>query len=535
MSLKLSDCTTPRRSALIQLPVTVDGSKAETLQAQIFEQIRQMILEGRLGSGGALPTTRELSHQIGVSRNTAVLAYDRLVAEGYAETRPYVGTFVARDIPDTTFLMETSAAPAGAGNPAGDDEAHEPCSRALRAHQLIDVERRRCLANFWVGRPDARSFPLKAWSRHIRNRLMGAAGALTSYGDAAGLPELRRAIAAHLGPARGIIVEPDQIIVVGGCQEGFNLVARLLAAPGSVAVVEAPCYQGAAYVFQSFGAALHPVPVDEEGLDTSKLPKTRGAIAYVTPSHQYPTGVTMSLQRRIELLAWASEHDAYIIEDDYDSDFRFVGAPLTALKGLDRNERVIYVGTFSKCMGPGLRLGYLVLPRRLVERARALKTLMNNGQGWLEQAAMADFMSSGEFGRHLRRIRQLYRERRDALIAALTRNFGACEILGEQAGMHLVWRLPRHFPCAAEIERRALAAGVGVCSLASAAALHFEGVDAGDHDLIFGFVALTEREIELGIARLAAVVQDLRRLPAAESTGPTPRSHCGAAVISYTQ
>jgi GntR family transcriptional regulator/MocR family aminotransferase len=214
----------------------------------------------------------------------------------------------------------------------------------------------------------------------------------------------------------------------------------------------------------------------------------------------------MSLQRSIELLSWATQYDAYIMEDDYDSDFRFVGSPLTALKGLDRNERVIYLGTFSKCMGPGLRLGYIVAPRRLVDSFRRMKMLMNNGQSWLEQAAMADFMASGEFGRHLRRIRQLYRDRRDALLGALKKHFGECEIYGEQAGMHLVWKLPEGFPSAAEVEAKGLAAGVGVCSLATASALRF-GDDEGDRLLMLGFVALTEKEIEDGIARLATALR----------------------------
>ena len=250
----------------------------------------------------------------------------------------------------------------------------------------------------------------------------------------------------------------------------------MLVTPGSTAVVESPCYQGAAYVLESLGAKLHPVPIDRDGLDVSQLPHVKNALAYVTPSHQYPVGVTMSLQRRIELLSWATQYDAYIMEDDYDSDFRFVGSPLTALKGLDRNERVIYLGTFSKCMGPGLRLGYIVAPRRLVDSFRRMKMLMNNGQSWLEQAAMADFMASGEFGRHLRRIRQLYRDRRDALLGALKKHFGECEIYGEQAGMHLVWKLPEGFPSAAEVEAKGLAAGVGVCSLATGSALRFGDV-----------------------------------------------------------
>ncbi|WP_424362753.1 PLP-dependent aminotransferase family protein [Methylocystis parvus] len=490
----------------MQLSIILKESEKSTLQTQIFDQIRTMILNGQLRGDDPLPTTRELSAQLGVSRNTAVLAYERLIAEGYIRTKPYVGTFVSPDLPDTAFL--SSAANATPTAPHLPEEPETGLAvRELRTHRLADPDRRRLAADFWVGRPDARTFPLKAWSHHIKGRLKSAATKLTSYNDPAGLLELRQAIAKHLAPARGVVCDVDQIIIVGGCQEGFNLVGRMLVTPGSTAVVESPCYQGAAFVLESLGAKLHPVPIDRDGLDVTQLPHVNGAVAYVTPSHQYPVGVTMSLQRRIELLSWATQYDAYIMEDDYDSDFRFVGSPLTALKGLDRNERVIYLGTFSKCMGPGLRLGYVVAPRRLVDSFRRMKMLMNNGQSWLEQAAMADFMASGEFGRHLRRIRQLYRERRDALLGALHKHFGECEVYGEQAGMHLVWKLPEGFPPAEEVEARGLAAGVGVCSLATGSALRFDKNDGGDRLLMLGFVALSEKEIEDGIARLAGALK----------------------------
>lgn len=491
------------RSGHVQLSIILKESEKATLQTQIFDQIRTMILNGQLRGDDPLPTTRELSAQLGVSRNTAVLAYERLIAEGYIRTKPYVGTFVSPDLPDTAFMSST-----GPAEPQAPQEPEPTVDSGpqLRTHRLADPDRRRLAADFWVGRPDARTFPIKAWSHHIKARLKSAGSKLTTYSDPAGLLELRQAIAKHLAPARGVVCDPEQIIIVGGCQDGFNLVGRMLVTPGSTAVVETPCYQGAAYVLESLGAKLHPVPIDREGLDVTQLPHVQGAVAYVTPSHQYPIGVTMSLQRRIELLSWATQYDAYIMEDDYDSDFRFVGSPLTALKGLDRNERVIYLGTFSKCMGPGLRLGYVVAPRRLVDSFRRMKMLMNNGQSWLEQAAMADFMASGEFGRHLRRIRQLYRERRDALLAALEKHFGPCEIYGEQAGMHLVWKLPEGLPSAAEVEAAGLAAGVGVCSLATGSALRFDQQDGGDRLLMLGFVALTEKEIEDGIARLAGAL-----------------------------
>ncbi|MEQ1715689.1 MAG: PLP-dependent aminotransferase family protein [Hyphomicrobium sp.] len=501
----------------MQLPIAVSEGETATLQNQVFDQVRSMIMDGRLRAGDPLPATRELSSQMGISRNTAIIAYERLIAEGYIYTKPYVGTFVAAEIPETVL----STAPTGGSrniraNGTAVNLLDSPRSHLFhRTHALRNLNRQRLTADFWVGRPDPTSFPVKPWSQHIWRQLQSSSAALTEYNDPSGLEALRHAISDHLGPARGIAIEADKIIIVGGCQDGFNLIARLLVEPRTPVVVENPCYQGAAFVFESFGAELYPVPIDENGLDVSLLPVVSGALAYVTPSHQYPMGATLPLPRRLALLSWADKHDAYVIEDDYDSDFRFTGSPLTAVKGLDRRDRVIYMGTFSKCMGPGLRLGYVVLPGALVEPARRLKTLMNNGQGWLEQAAMAAFMLDGGYRRHLRRVRQMYLERRDALLMALTRHFGVCKVQGEEAGMHLVWRIPDDFPDAAEIEAIALQGGVGVYAMSTGAALQFGAIDHSRRYLVLGYAALTPREIEQGIARLAQILSRPAIQPAA--------------------
>ena len=365
---------------------------------------------------------------------------------------------------------------------------------------------------------------MKAWSKHVWKQLQRSSTSLTEYNEPSGLEALRLAIADHLGPARGIAVDADQIIILGGCQDGFNLIARLLVEPGTPLVIENPCYQGAAYVFESFGAELYPVPVDEYGLDTAQLPVVSGAVGYLTPSHQYPMGATLSLPRRLDLLAWANEHDAYVVEDDYDSDFRFNGAPLTAVKGLDRHDRVIYMGTFSKCMGPGLRLGYVVLPAALVGPARRLKALMNNGQSWLEQSAMADFMLDGGFRRHLRRMRQTYLTRRDVLLAALQANFGEYHVRGADAGMHLTWRIPDGLPDAEEIEKRALKGGVGVYALSSGAALQFGSHNDSRRYLVLGYAALTPREINQGISCLAKTLSPASAHSAALGTATLQRN-----------
>lgn len=492
----------------MELPINVSTVGRATLQNQVFDQIRAMILDGRLGAGSPLPATRQLSAQTGLSRNTVIMAYERLIAEGYIYAKPHVGTFVATEIPESTFA---TPAPSEQNHAPNGDALNGSCretkhSKLYRVHSIRRHHAKALKVDFWVGRPDPGSFPVKAWSRHIWHRLQRSDAGLTEYGDPAGLLELRQAICDHLGPARGIIADPNQIIIVGGCQDGFNLICRLLMEPGDPVVIENPCYQGAAFVFESYGGVLHPVSVDDEGIDTSCMPEMRDSLVYVTPSHQFPMGATLSLSRRLALLNWANRNDAYVIEDDYDSDFRFTGSPITALKGLDRANRVIYVGTFSKCMGPGLRLGFLVVPPNLVESARRLKALSSNGHSWLEQAAMADFMLEGGYRRHLRRVRQIYLERRNALLRSLEKNFGSVDVSGEDAGMHLIWTIPDQLLDAGQIERRALECGIGVYTASTGSALHFGPDAASSRRLVLGYAALTPKEIEHGISRLAHIL-----------------------------
>jgi len=488
----------------VPLPLKLHTSSPISLQAQIFEQIRGMILEGRLRPGDPIPATRVLSEQLGIARNTTALAYERLAAEGYIETRQSIGTFVSMQIPEGALYTATHGPAATPRSPKRtSSKAPVP---AARSQALVNPHGRRLVADFWVGRPDPESFPRKTWARLAANRLLSSGSALTEYRDPCGLRELRQAIADRIRPTRNIAATADEIVIVGGCQDGLNLVSRMLLTPGATAVVETPCYQGAAFLFESFNARIVPVPVDDRGLDCARLPNVKNAIAYVTPSHQYPLGVTLSLERRLELLAWATETNSYILEDDYDSDFRFHGAPIAALKGLDRMGRVIYLGTFSKCLGAGLRLGYVIFPSELLERARHMKTLMNNGQPWLEQATLVDFMTSGSYERHVRRIRKLYYSRRNALLAALKKHFGRAEIIGDEAGMHLAWHLPSHLPPASKVEKMAIEAGIGVYTLASGAAVNFDASTESDRYLVLGFSSLTEREISTGIARLADVL-----------------------------
>ncbi len=364
--------------------------------------------------------------------------------------------------------------------------------------------------DFWVGRSDPAGFPLRIWRRIVNRLLSHETAYLTDYCDPAGLPELRAAIATHLRRARAVAVTKDQVVVTTGGQDALNLVFNLLKGHTRQLCIENPCYLGASLIFRSAGMAVHPVPVDGDGLRTELLPRDRGSLLYVTPSHQFPTGAIMPLTRRLELLRWAEETDSYIVEDDYDSDFRYDGPPLTALAGLDGGRRVFYVGTFSKSVGAGLRIGYATVPRMFWDEARMMKARMSNGQAWLEQAALATFIDEGHFDRHLRRLRQLYKARRDHLVATLRRTFDEAMIIGGESGLHLVWRLPPGCPPARQVQVAARERGIGVYALSSGAAFD---VDQGARDdmLVFGYSSLTEAQIGDAVGRLKSMLRFTRR------------------------
>ncbi len=495
----------------MELSLVLDTSSAATLQAQVFEQIRTMILEGQLKPGKPLPPSRLLAERVQVSRNTVVLAYERLADEGYIESRGTAGTFVSAALPDD--LMSTTRF----GLAGSLDSTEAGCPPFLLGYSgrrvgIVYPDRKRPAYDFWVGRPAANSFPASIWRRILSRKLADSGFALTEYGDPAGLADLRVAIADHLGPARGMAVAESQVIITSGSQDGLNLFCRLFQNRGRPIYIENPCYQGAAYLFKEQGYPLLPVPVDDNGLIVDLLPREQGAV-YVTPSHQYPTGATLSLDRRMKLIKWAEETNSIIIEDDYDSDFRYDGPPLTALAGLDQCRRVFYVGTFSKSLGPGLRMGFVVVPKSLSEPAKNAKSQMNNGQPWLEQAVLADFIETGAFDRHLRRMRIIYKARRDCLRASLEKTFKEANLSGESGGLHVVWHPPEGSPPAPEIEQRAYEKGVGVYALDSGGAHDFDGT-ANNEVIVLGYSSLCEPQINQAIKRLHSVVTT----PSSEST-----------------
>jgi GntR family transcriptional regulator/MocR family aminotransferase len=486
----------------VELALTLQIGADKSLQAQIFDQVRSLILDGRLQAGMSLPPTRLLAERYQVSRNTVIIAYDRLVAEGYVEARGTAGVFVTSIPPDDLLLVSSPPDPLRLNGPAP-SQAGEPL--LCFAGSPGGGEDRPTI-DFWVGRSAASAFPLQVWRRIITRLLSGESQYLTDYCDPAGIPPLRKAIADHLGRTRGMHVTTDQIIVTAGGQDALNLVMNLLRGHTENLCIENPCYAGASMIFQSEKLPIEPVPVDSEGIRTDCLPNKKRSLIYVTPSHQYPTGVVMTLSRRLALLRWADDTDSYIMEDDYDSDFRYDGPPLTALSGLDRGRRVFYVGTFSKSVGAGLRLGFAVVPRMFSDDARLLKAKMSNGQSWLEQCALAEFVSDGHFDRHVRKLRQLYKSRRDALIAALRKRFRDPVISGQDSGLHLVWRLPKGMPNAVAIQMKARAAGIGVYALSSGGAVDFDGT-APDDMLMFGYASLTESRIVEAVEKLHGILR----------------------------
>jgi GntR family transcriptional regulator/MocR family aminotransferase len=486
----------------LQLSLGLDPMSERTLYAQIFEQIRELILAGALKGGAALPASRRLAEAHGISRNTVTVAYERLVSEGYVLSRGTAGLFVTELAPDEALLVWPKGAPLSSSR---DGPSAEPVlCFAGRPGGGNDRPR----IDFWVGRSDPAEFPITIWRRLVNRRLTQTAPVLTDYTDPAGLSDLREIIAGHLARARGMHVSGDQIIVTNGGQDALNLLYRLVARSTSRLCIETPCYLGASFLFQETEKEISPVAVDEEGLKVEELPQTRRNLLYVTPSHQFPTGATMSLRRRLALLRWAEETESQIIEDDYDSDFRYDGPPLTALAGLDRSRRVLYMGTFSKSIGAGIRLGFAVLPKPYWERARLVKAQMSNGQSWLEQAALADFIEERHFERHLRRLRRIYKSRRDCLVKALNDNFECPVLSGHASGLHLTWRLPQGSPPASELQLRARADGIGVYSLRSGAAFNFDN-DARDDLLIFGYSSVPEPDIVRAVASLRRMLQDL--------------------------
>ena len=451
-----------------------------------YSALRQAILEKRLPAGCRLPSTRTLAQRWGLSRGTLEVVFDRLRSEGYVSRASGSGTRVCAVVPDLYL-----SAPARAAAPIVSESETPYPPLSVRAGQP-----------FVARLADPALFPLQRWTRSLTRALGNASAQSLWDADPGGLPALRQQIAQYLGQHRGIACEPQQVMITTGIRHGLDLLARSLLQAGDKVCLEDPGYLSARSLFALAGARLVPIPVEEDGIDVQQLQHHQDArMVYVTPAHQAPLGMTMPVSRRLALLEWARHSEAWVVEDDYDSEFNYQSAPLAALKSLDRDDRVIYCGSFNKTLFAGLRVGFMLLPERL--RPRLLATLQDTGRsvGVIEQLALADYIASGAFLRNLRAARQAYQERRDLLLAILASEAPGCySISGQQAGLHLLLTLP---PGSDEARFRQRAAQQGL--LLQGLAEHCQQVRR-PAAVIVGYAALSLAQIRFSGSRLAALL-----------------------------
>jgi GntR family transcriptional regulator/MocR family aminotransferase len=493
-------------STFVPLSVlNIDPESSAPIYRQLYTSFRNAILNGQLVSGTQLPSTRALALELGLARGTILNAYEQLLAEGYVEGEVGGGTYVARELPD-----ELLQAPSIQVFPLPQDQSGRSLSQRGLAMASTANASPYDLSPVRVFRPGLAAlnvFPLKIWSqitaRHARQRSYD----LLNYGDPAGYKPLRQAIAAYLGSVRAVKCDPEQVIIVTGSQQALDLSARVLLDPGDDVLIEDPCYPGAKGALLGAGAHLIPVSVDKEGLRiTSEMAHSATArMAYVTPSHQYPLGVTMSLARRLALLEWARCAKAWILEDDYDSEFRYKGRPLAALQGLDTSRRVVYIGSFSKVLFPALRVGYMVVPSDLVDGFVSARTTIDLHPPTLGQVILTDFLDEGHFGRHIRRMRELYAGRQAILVSAAEQELkGLLEVSSNEAGMYLIGWLPESMD-----DQRAseIAAAYGI----EAPPLSTFRIEPGNSQgLLLGYAAFSEYEIRIGAQCLAEALRSMR-------------------------
>ena len=487
----------PTAPAILGLIALERGSE-RSLQQQLYHALRDDILAGRLAPGMRLPATRMIARDVGVARNTVVAAFAQLTHEGYLVARVGAGTQVAELAPEALLAV-------GGPTPRRAAAGRRP-TLARRAALWLAAKRpapdpvRRA---FQPGLPETADFPHAAWARLVQRHARRPGRGTLGYAHFAGLPVLRAAISRYLGAARGVVCEPEQVFVVAGTQAGLDLVSRLLLDPGDPVWVEEPGYLGARGAILGAGARLVPVPVDGEGIDVAagKRAAARARLVYTTPSHQHPLGMTMSLARRLALLEWAAAAGAWIIEDDYDSEYRYRGRPVPAMQGLDGGGRVVYLGSFSKTLLPALRAGFVVVPPALVEPMTAALRSTGHSMPTVVQAALADFLTEGHFAAHVRRMRALYAARQAALVAAIDRRGeGRIVVAAEEAGMQLAARFPRARDDRT-VAARLAAAGV----VAPPLSIYYLGRPRL-RGLLLGYAGVPEREIGPAVQTLAGVL-----------------------------
>jgi GntR family transcriptional regulator/MocR family aminotransferase len=484
------------------LALTLDPQSSISLYQQLYDGLRSAILTGRLTAGTRLPATRMLASELGISRTTVVTALEQLQTEGYLEARVGSGTYVAHVLPEELLHADKTL-------PQAARQTRTPRALSLRAQLLArtslkNLPRPGRVRAFQAGLPALDEIPFDVWSRLAVRYYHHPPRELLSYGDAAGYRPLREAIATYLNTSRAVRCTPEQVLIVAGTQQALKIVAYLLLEPQDAVWMEEPGYTKARDAFVAAGVNIIPVPVDQEGLDVANgqalCPDAR--LVYVSPSHQYPLGVVMSLARRLALLEWAHQAGAWILEDDYDSEYRYRGRPLSSLQGLDTREQVIYMGTFSKVLFPALRLGYMVVPPDLVDTFVAARALFDRHSPQIEQAILADFIAEGHFVRHIRRMRILYEHRQQVLLEAAQQELaGLLAVSAHEAGMHLVGWLPSGLDDRA-ISRSAALHGVDVQPLSA-----FSPGNTVGPGLLLGYTCFSDDEIREGACQLARALQ----------------------------
>ena len=500
-----------RASDAVEPLVLLDPRSSAPLYRQLYEGLREAIVAGRLRKGARLPAARALGSDLALSRNTVEQAYEQLHAEGYLDRHPRRGTFVSDTTPDDVLHARPSARePRRTVFPS---RSSAPPRRLLssRGTAIADVALPAGVNTFSPPRPfrpgvpalDA--FPMVLWSRLSARHWQRAGRRHLAYGHSAGYQPLREAIAQHVAAARGVRCTAEQVIIVGGSQQALALASRLLLDPGDTVWMEEPGYLGARAAFIASEARIVPVPVDDEGLDVAAgeraAPDAR--MAFVTPSHQHPLGTAMSISRRMALLAWARRADAWILEDDYDSEIRYEGRPLPAMQGLDGDGRVLYLGTFSKTVFPALRLGYVIVPPPLVDAFVTARLIVDRHSSVVEQAILADFIAEGHYARHVRRMRTLYAERQNVLLDALQPYSDVVDVQPTRAGLNVLAWLP------AGVDDRQVARAAEVVGIEAPPLSPFALRPLAQGGLILNFAGYDEMALRSAAPRLGAVVREV--------------------------
>lgn len=487
----------------MDFPVTLDSQSAVPLHRQLYDEIRRSILSGRLAPGQRVPSTRSLSESLGISRATVTMSYECLLSEGYLQASTGSGTYVCRQLPDELLRAK---------NPTKDRTSTRQVVKTTQYKKLskygVHLRDKPWLSyggdepeiQFSFGRPAIDQFPMREW-QHLYNVHCKRTNLkeLDCPSKAQGYAPLREAIANYLSRARAVTCDPDQIIIVNGSQQAIDLVTRVIIDRGDCVGIENPGYIGARKAFEVQGAQMVPLPIDNNGLAIEQLHSMPNLkLVYVTPSHQFPTGVVLSLGRRLELLNWAERTGTFIIEDDYDSEYRYKGRPIPALAGLEHHETVIYIGTFSKVLFPSLRLGYLVVPVPLIDVFARAKWLADRHSPLIEQQVLTDFINQGHLERHIRRMRSLYEEKRKLVVSELQRAFGnRIKIFGDNAGINVLVQIQMQINDD-EFVSRAREHGVGVVSTKA----FYQGADGKRGEFLLNYGGLSDQELVEGISRL---------------------------------